>query len=372
MTTQSGRWTIGIFLSAIFVVFGGALQAQTLIFPDVYGEALLDSLEARYKPRVVLSYNGARDRMYARIDNRGDSLSGVYSGYTIYVPYDHPAPRTLTNAANPPINCEHSWPQSLGAGTGNARSDMHHLFPSNGNVNSARSNLPFGESNDQLHTISWYRDTEVRTSIPPTRIDEYSERSNRGVFEVREDHKGNTARAMFYFYTMYGDQADAIDPTFFLTMRNALRRWNTMDPPDSLEIVRTQAIAQYQDGKPNPFVIDTSLIGRAFFDVTTAIDPLDVPVVAEGLELAQNYPNPFNPETRIRFFVPETGEAHLAVFDLRGREVTTLAAGLVERGWHEHAWRGEDARGQRVASGVYLYRLRVGEAVKVRKMVMLR
>lgn len=84
-----------------------------------------------------------------------------------------------------------------------------------------------------------------------------------------------------------------------------------------------------------------------------------------GLE--QNYPNPFNGETRIPFFLGERGEIELAVFDLVGQRVATLAAGVRESGWHEAMWEG---RG--LGSGVYLYRLRMGDRVEMRKLLLLK
>ncbi|RMG68541.1 MAG: T9SS C-terminal target domain-containing protein, partial [Calditrichaeota bacterium] len=232
------------------------------LFPGVVGQPLLDSLVAHFKPAHVLPYSQARDTLFARIYLENDSLRGVYSGYTIWL---DPNQDPTTFAFQHHINTEHTWPQSKGAGSGNPRSDMHHLFPVRDNVNSARGNLPFAEIDD-AETDRWYRRSQVLQSIPSQFIDEYSEKDNdQPRFEPREDHKGNAARAMFYFYTMYRAEADAADPTFFPLQKAVLRRWHSLDPVDSLELVRTFKIATYQDGKPNPFVVDTTLVRRAYF-----------------------------------------------------------------------------------------------------------
>lgn len=91
--------------------------------------------------------------------------------------------------------------------------------------------------------------------------------------------------------------------------------------------------------------------------------------------LAQNFPNPFNPTTRIVFYVAGAGpqEVALDIYDVTGARVTSLAAGTLETGQHERAWDGTNAKGQRVGSGVYFYRLVVGgRSVETRKMVLLK
>ena len=88
--------------------------------------------------------------------------------------------------------------------------------------------------------------------------------------------------------------------------------------------------------------------------------------------LAQNAPNPFNPRTKISFVLPVAGEATLAVYDVDGRLVRTLAGGWLEAGERTVTWDGDDDRGGRVASGLYFCRLRVGDSTLVRKMTLLK
>ena len=91
-----------------------------------------------------------------------------------------------------------------------------------------------------------------------------------------------------------------------------------------------------------------------------------------GFTLGPNRPNPFNPATTIRFTVPQDGPVNLAVCDVHGRHVRTLADGRRAAGSHEIVWDGRDAQGRPVASGVYLCRLRGGSRTLVRRMVLLR
>jgi len=88
--------------------------------------------------------------------------------------------------------------------------------------------------------------------------------------------------------------------------------------------------------------------------------------------LYQNYPNPFNPSTTIEYRLPEAGYVQIEVYDMSGRMVRSLVNGNVQAGLHSVAWDGSNDRGDRVASGVYAYRLTAGNYHAVRKMVLLR
>ena len=84
------------------------------------------------------------------------------------------------------------------------------------------------------------------------------------------------------------------------------------------------------------------------------------------------YPNPFNPSTTIRFDLPEAGEVELAVYNVRGQRVATLAKGMCDQGEHAIKWDGLDHRGTGVSSGVYLCRLTVGAQNKMLKMILMK
>ena len=88
--------------------------------------------------------------------------------------------------------------------------------------------------------------------------------------------------------------------------------------------------------------------------------------------LAANVPNPFNPLTTIRFGITRPGPVDLAVYDVSGRLVATLAHETYPAGRHEVAWQGRDQTGRRVASGVYFYRLKTDEFSDVQKMLLIK
>jgi len=244
-----------VLLSSLAVLFA------EVIAPGLVEEGLWDYLVDNYKTTTTLGYDDARDVLYGEIDSQPDNqLSCIYTNFTITL---DPDLDPSTNAFNQGINCEHTWPQSYGADQEPQRSDMHHLYPCKDNVNSSRSNAPYAEIPDN-ETDIWYRYAEVLTTIPTSNIDEYSEKDNYGEdqWEPREVSKGNIARSMFYFYTMYYDD---IDDTFINDQMNDLYSWHLEDPADDDEIARTWAIAAYQENKPNPFVIDDTLIERIWY-----------------------------------------------------------------------------------------------------------
>lgn len=92
----------------------------------------------------------------------------------------------------------------------------------------------------------------------------------------------------------------------------------------------------------------------------------------ETYELFQNYPNPFNPLTRIRFQLPQAGEARLEIFNTPGQKVKTLLQQGLEAGVYTVDWDGTDARGQAVSSGIYLYRLTTAGFQAQKKMLLIR
>ena len=79
-----------------------------------------------------------------------------------------------------------------------------------------------------------------------------------------------------------------------------------------------------------------------------------------------------NPETKIRFALPQTRHVVLKIFNLLGKEIRTLLEAEYQAGYHQILWDGKDKSGKPVASGVYLYQLRVGDFSQIKKMSLLR
>ena len=92
----------------------------------------------------------------------------------------------------------------------------------------------------------------------------------------------------------------------------------------------------------------------------------------DNITIYQNYPNPFNPTTTIEYSLPEAGSINLTVFDIRGKEVTTLHDVNKPPGSYEVLWNGMDQHGNPVSTGVYFARLQAGDFSQTIKMVYLR
>tara|TARA_Y100000389_G_scaffold204985_1_gene261621 strand:- start:17778 stop:18824 length:1047 start_codon:yes stop_codon:yes gene_type:complete len=243
----------------IYVLFISFILAQDEIGNNLHSSELINYLNNNYKTNTVLSYNNARDILYSEVDKNlnNNQVKCIYTNYYTTLPNNvDPSTYLYENG----MNCEHLWPQSLGAGSSPMKSDMHHLRPCKENANSYRSNKAFGNSPDNS-TSNWLWLENNHSYIPSNNIDQYSE-NNSSVFEPREDVKGDVARSMFYFYTIYTNEADN---NFFNTQKDILYQWHLDDPASDEEINRTWLIANYQNNIPNPFILDNTLVYRCYF-----------------------------------------------------------------------------------------------------------
>lgn len=106
--------------------------------------------------------------------------------------------------------------------------------------------------------------------------------------------------------------------------------------------------------------------------VTSIEDPAMLPNTPTRFELSQNYPNPFNPATQIRFTLQSNADVKLDIFDVTGRLVGTLINDSMNAGSHSVTWDATNQSGAPVGSGVYIYRLTVGEEVQSRSMTLIK
>ncbi len=299
------RW---IYTITCATCFYGLTCAQ--IFPNLEGDELFTAVVETYKPNFVETYSVARELMYKEIYNVGDSVHTIYSGHKLFLPPDEEFPIQFLamNATADGINAEHIYPRSKGAREeyGNAYSDLHNLAPAKWSVNEARANFPFKNIMDEKTDCWYYRDKVTRSlaELSNDMINSYSEVAGvgtfEGEFEPREDKKGDIARSVFYFYTMYRNEALQDDPEFFNSMKADLCEWHNEDPVDEVEMDRNLMKAMVQDGKTNPFIMDCGLVNRMYCsdhtvsscsNLTTSID--DIFLKGEALNPAiKIYPNP--------------------------------------------------------------------------------
>lgn len=86
-------------------------------------------------------------------------------------------------------------------------------------------------------------------------------------------------------------------------------------------------------------------------------------------DLGQNYPNPFSATTAIPYSLKQDSRVFLTIYDLLGREVRKIEAGVQPVGSYQVLWDGCNNHGQKVATGLYFYRLEAGGESRIRKLI---
>jgi len=95
-------------------------------------------------------------------------------------------------------------------------------------------------------------------------------------------------------------------------------------------------------------------------------------VLPDKITLFQNYPNPFNPETSIGFSIANSNKVQIAIYNILGEKIKTLVNRTFTQGIHSAKWDGANAQGHQVPSGVYFYRMKTGNNIEVKKMMLVR
>lgn len=188
-------------------------------------EALRNVLHRAHQGHRALSYNDARDFIFDYEIRKDGKVECVYTGRTAVA-------RDRLQAQSHNFNTEHTWPQSRGAGSLPAKSDIHHLWAVDEGANSRRSNYFF----DVVTNATWQEGG--------SKLGTNAQGDTR--FEPRDVHKGNVARGLFYFSVIYNKPIDADEEA-------ALRAWHRLDPPDADERQRNDEAFAAQ-GSRNPFI----------------------------------------------------------------------------------------------------------------------
>ena len=114
------------------------------------------------------------------------------------------------------------------------------------------------------------------------------------------------------------------------------------------------------------YIVANGLWRCQLSNIITGIKPPLVSSPSE-FELDQNYPNPFNPSTTINFTLPEESRVNLTIYDILGRQMTELVNGKLSAGYYSVLWNAAN-----FASGVYFYRLRAGNFVETKKLLLMK
>jgi hypothetical protein len=119
-------------------------------------------------------------------------------------------------------------------------------------------------------------------------------------------------------------------------------------------------------------ITDMFAVLNSFDSLGTDISDYDRRNLPEHFELEQNYPNPFNPETTIGYSLSTKDRVCIEIYNLLGQRVRTLADEVKSAGNYSIKWDGRSSEGLQLGSGIYLYRMQVGDFVQSRKMLLLK
>lgn len=202
-----------------------------------------DTDEGSCYSQKSLGYKGARKVLFGKLhleeDANGYYLKDVYCRKVITSSQTNIGPNRIPNSNI--VNCEHTWPQSKFSKSfqkGMQKSDLHHLFPTDSKANSIRGNFEFG------NVDGWGELSNC----------EASQSEGHGNFEPPTEHKGNVARALFYFSVRYKMKISA-------KQERTIKEWHIQDPVDAEEIERNDGIYSVQ-GNRNPFIDFPNLVDR--------------------------------------------------------------------------------------------------------------
>ncbi len=256
----------------------------------------------------------------------------------------------------------HSWMPTWPDEDGPYYSDLQNLFPAHQNsANAVRSNYPLGVVVDVTSTFQGAK---------------YGNNANgQRVYEPRDQHKGDAARALFYMATRYNNQnqdwslPEQIDQ-FLITYgqdQDVLKTWHWNDLPDNWEISRNDFIESAQ-GNRNPFIDSVDWVCRINFSNMTLIDNPESPCFTTGIEETELgslsiVPNPSNGQVSLGLDLREAQLLQVDVMDMAGKRVHTAAINAAQ-GVSRHAF---DLSA--VPAGIYLMQVKGANAQMTQKLV---
>ena len=255
-----------LFLLILFVSFSVRSQIPENYYQTATGKTGYELKTALYniiKGHTDIGYDALYDA-YKKTDNKPDNTvwdiySDVPGGTPAYVYYHNVNNCGNYSGEGDCYNREHSFPQSWFNERYPMRSDLFHVYPTDGYVNNRRGSFPYGETSSP----DW-------TSTNGSKVGECSYPGyTNTVFEPIDEYKGDLARSYFYMATRYENliaswegnstTADDIldgtsDHVFETWHLNLLLKWHHDDPVSQKEINRNDSIYYYYQHNRNPFI----------------------------------------------------------------------------------------------------------------------
>ena len=234
------------------------LQSYYAPVQHLQGRELFEGLSTLVNQAKALNYGEATAYLYTQADSRlqgkTPQIRAAYSA--VWISGDGPSGHKYKEDGDAngdgkngdSINCEHTWPQGFFDKQEPMRSDMHHLFPTLMTPNTRRGHFPLdnrpADGEVTYATASGSQQIKTRQSAWGY------------VFEPGVDQKGDSARALLYFYLRYYKapiRQNEYRPDFFFPRLRTYQQWMVQDPVNAVEAHRHERIAQAQ-GNRNPFV----------------------------------------------------------------------------------------------------------------------
>jgi len=176
------------------------------------------------------------------------------------------------------------------------------------------------------------------------------------LYEERSNSQLVTSDRYIYTYDMGGRQTSVLHESWV----------NSAWVPTDIMDFNTIAILRFNDDAGNRYEYSGYSVILKYKTLTTSVEPGEGATPVQ-FSLSQNYPNPFNPTTVVAFQLPVSSQVRIAVYDMLGREVALLMDERKDPGEYTLQFDGS-----RLTSGVYYYRLRAGDYMQTRKMLLLK
>jgi endonuclease I len=246
------------FVIALSMAMVAVAQAPSNYYNSangLQGQQLKVALHNIIKGHTTISYSQIWNAFWST-DNKGNGVVwDMYSDrpngnppYTYYLGQDQCG---SYDSEGDCYNREHSWPESWFNSDGTARTDLHHIFATDGYVNNRRGNYPLGE----VRSASWT--SQNGSKLGTCKTSGYS----GTVFEPIDEYKGDFARALMYMTVRYYGEDSGwgnSDMTNKAVIKpwaiDMLLRWNKLDPVSQKEIDRNNAIYRDYQHNRNPFI----------------------------------------------------------------------------------------------------------------------
>ncbi len=246
-----------------------------------------------------------------------DMYSDIPAGTPPYIYHFNSDECGNYNSEGDCFNREHSWPSSWFNDQMPMRTDLFHIYPTDGYVNNKRANFPFGI----VGAATW-------VSMNGSRVGNCSYPGCSGtVFEPIDEYKGDFARTYFYMATRYyGEDGGWVSNAMVTGSQlkawaaDMLIEWHQNDPVSQKETNRNNAVYQIQNNR-NPFIDHPIFADRIWGDATAVGNP-DAPAT-------RVYPNPFTKNLMIE--IPVSGmhqNGLIRVYDVSMRQVWQSESGL--------------------------------------------